>query len=284
MVSSISPTPRKRALVDGKKWTNQSYVTIWMFVYFSKHGQIYVCNNLEGFACRPIYFRKQSFNKRKFPALEWEMQNHLANVNFPGYWVWSHNDHCDDAKAVDFDDVMIIYLNIGDGSDHDREDFHMFQIFLPSDMFLQMLLHPGHMCYLSQVNELYCSWGWRWWWWLLWWGRIKQAASDFNFGHFLWAWVSQRLACGPRPWRDGGAPATLFPNWHQVASLCLFAFPDLLCCWTEVDIVNVGVEPGHDIIINYYHLRQELFMLYTRTIISVTILAPNNPGPLTQCM
>ena len=104
MVSSISPTPRKRALVDGKKWTNQSYVTIWMFVYFSKHGQIYVCNNLEGFACRPIYFRKQSFNKRKFPALEWEMQNHLANVNFPGYWVWSHNDHCDDAKAGCFDD------------------------------------------------------------------------------------------------------------------------------------------------------------------------------------
>ena len=112
----------------------------------------------------------------------------------------------------------------------------------------------------------------------------KQAASDFNFGHFLWAWVSQRLACGPRPWRDGGAPATLFPNWHQVASIYLFAFPDLLCCWTEVDIVNVGVEPGHDIIINYYHLRQELFTLYTRTIISVTILAPNNPGPLTQCM
>ena len=42
--------------------------------------------------------------------------------------------------------MMIIYLNIGDGSDHDREDFHMFQIFLPSDMFLQMLLHPSHMC------------------------------------------------------------------------------------------------------------------------------------------
>ena len=112
----------------------------------------------------------------------------------------------------------------------------------------------------------------------------KQAASDFNFGHFLWAWVSQRLACGPRPWRDGGAPATLFPNWHQVASIYLFAFPDLLCCWTEVDIVNVGVEPGHDIIINHYHLRQELFTLYTRTIISVTILVPNNPRPLTQCM
>ena len=49
-----------------QKWTNQSYVTIWMFVYFSKHGQIYVCNNLEGFSCKPIYFRKQSFNKRKF--------------------------------------------------------------------------------------------------------------------------------------------------------------------------------------------------------------------------
>ena len=77
-----------------QQWANQSYVTIWMFVYFSKHGQIYVYNNLEGFACRPIYFRKQSFNKRKFPALEWEMQNHLANVNFHGYRVWSHDDHC----------------------------------------------------------------------------------------------------------------------------------------------------------------------------------------------
>ena len=81
--------------------------------------------------------------------------------------------------------MMIIYSNIGDGSDHDREDFHMFQIFLPSNMFLQMPLHPGHMCYLSQVNELYCSWvedgdgnyydG----------DGSKQAASDFNFGHFL---------------------------------------------------------------------------------------------------
>ena len=94
MVSSISPTPHKRALVDGKNGPTRvmsQFECLYIFLNTDKYMYVIIWKAL---LAGQYIFESRVLTKGNLVAkgnfllcLEWEMQNHLANVNFPGYWV-----------------------------------------------------------------------------------------------------------------------------------------------------------------------------------------------------